>query len=362
MFDWGLRFYQIGDYPKAMRAFENFLQFFPSREVYHNLASSHHQLALQYYRLWKPHTQAASFKLSLAVDPVTRASRITLRGSDRQHEKPAELFREHMDKAIEFYQTAISLDPSYVLSYNNLGCALIMKEDWYKAIAIFQDALKIAPNSPEVLNDLGVTFFVADIPQQAKIYLTKARELASHYDAPLFNLGKIAYDEQRTAEAHRYWQAYLHLDPASPWADLIRQQVVLPSSKPRVSTSTQQTAERVMGLAVAAFEDEVPIDWGQPIVIRNVLLEEAPLKVAQYSQGVMTLSQDGEILMIVALQKYRGASAKGITIGSAKQEVLAQYQTPSRTLAMTQGESWVYEAQGISFQLRAGKVVSWLLF
>jgi hypothetical protein len=97
-------------------------------------------------------------------------------------------------------------------------------------------------------------------------------------------------------------------------------------------------------------------------VIRNVFLEEAPFKVAQYSQGVMTLSQDEEILMIIALQEYRGASAKGITIGSTQQEVLAQYQTPSRTLAMTQGENWVYEAQGISFQFRAGKVVSWLLF
>jgi hypothetical protein len=111
------------------------LPFFPSREVYHNLASSHHQLALQYYRLWKHDTQVIPFKLSLAVDPVPRASRIALRGHAPQNEKPADLFHEHIDKAIAFYQTAISLDPSYVLSYNNLGCALIMKADWYKAIA-----------------------------------------------------------------------------------------------------------------------------------------------------------------------------------------------------------------------------------
>jgi predicted 3-demethylubiquinone-9 3-methyltransferase (glyoxalase superfamily) len=29
---------------------------------------------------------------------------------------------------------------------------------------------------------------------------------------------------------------------------------------------------------------------------------------------------------------------------------------------MTQGESWVYDEYGISFQIRNGKVVSWLLF
>jgi hypothetical protein len=66
--------------------------------------------------------------------------------------------------------------------------------------------------------------------------------------------------------------------------------------------------------------------------------------------------------MIIALQEYRGTSGKGIAIGSKTQDVLARYQVPSAVLPMTQGESWVYEAQGIAFQFRAGKVVSWLLF
>ena len=45
VFEAGLWWYYAGDYARSIRAFEQFLTFFPSREVYHNLAVSHHQLA-----------------------------------------------------------------------------------------------------------------------------------------------------------------------------------------------------------------------------------------------------------------------------------------------------------------------------
>jgi hypothetical protein len=79
MFEAGLWFYYRGDYPKAAQTFEQFLQFFPGREVYHNLAVSHHQLALQAYRLWKGEAQPMPFQLSMAIDPLTPASQVFLR-------------------------------------------------------------------------------------------------------------------------------------------------------------------------------------------------------------------------------------------------------------------------------------------
>jgi tetratricopeptide (TPR) repeat protein len=361
VFKVGLWFYQAGNYPRAILALEHFLQFFPSREVYHNLASSHHQLALQYHGLWRSDAGAVPFKLSLAVDPVTRASTISLRGSAGHGKSPAELFRDHLDRTIEFYKTAISLDPSYVLSYNNLGCALLMQDDAYKAIATLQDALKIAPNSPEALNNLGVAFFYAENPRQARAHLARARELSPAYDAPIFNLGRIAYAERQVAEAQRYWTTYVQLDPASPWADLLRKWVLLPSPSP-VPSSARQTVENILGLAVGAFENDIPRSWGAPRTTVRIPLEQEPFKVAVYPHGMTTLSQDEEILMIVALEGYRGKSAREVAIGSAGTDVFAHYGRPSRILQMTQGESWVYDAQGIAFQLRDGTVVSWLLF
>jgi hypothetical protein len=86
------------------------------------------------------------------------------------------------------------------------------------------------------------------------------------------------------------------------------------------------------------------------------------LVVATYPDGVMTLAQDGEIRMILVREGFRGASARGVEIGSAARAVLAQYGAPTRRLELTQGQSWGYDAHRLAFQLRDGRVVSWLLF
>ncbi len=357
-FQVGLRFYQAGDYTRAIRAFETFLEYFPSREVYYNLAASHHQLALQIRQLSQPAKRGLPFKLSLAVDPNTRARGINLRAS----KGPEIRFNEHIEKAIGFYEMAKSLDPSYGLSYNNLGCAYIVKGEAFKAIATLQDALKITPDAPDVLNNLGVAFFTANLSEPAKAHLYKARMIAPRYDAALFNLGKIAYEERHRAEARRHWRAYLRLDSVSPWAELLQRQDPKLRPNARRVPARPQLAERVKGLAVAAFEDEIPTTWGRPRSVRRLQLEEEPLTVRYYRHGTMTFAQDEEIVMIVAAPGYQGKSSRGIAIGSPEAEVIDQYQSPSRVLEMTQGETWVYDKTGISFQMRHGRVVSWLLF
>jgi tetratricopeptide (TPR) repeat protein len=360
VFNLGLQFYQAGDYARAIRAFEHFLEYFPSREVYHNLAASHHQLALRYYRQWKPHE--LPFQLSMSIDPVTRASHLRTRGLNVRLQSPEMRFRDHIDKAIAFYETAIALDPAYSLSYNNLGCARILTQDAFKAIGTLKDALKLRPNDPQVLNNLGVAFFVAELAQPAQRHLALARQFAPQYAAPLFNLGKIAQAEGRYPEAHNFWRAYGSLDATSAWLKELQRQGVKGLTTAPAAGAPAFAREQVLGLSVGTFEDEIPAKLGLPPSIRTIPLAEEPLRVARYPHGLVTLSQEQEIVMIIALEAYEGKSAGGIAIGSPQHELLKHYRTPSRSLAMTQGESWVYDDQGIAFQLREGKVVSWLLF
>ena len=359
-FEIGLHFYQAGDYTRAIRAFEKFLEYFPSREVYLNLAASHHQLALQLYQIDQPENRDLPFKLSVAVDPDTRARGITFRGA----QGPEARFQKHVDKAIAFYEMAKSLDPSYALSYNNLGCAYIIKgpSEAFKAIATLQDALKLSPDDPEVLNNLGVAFFKANLSDLAKSHLHKASMLDPNYEAPLFNLGKISYEERHRDEARRHWRAYLRLDDVSSWAKLVREHDVRLQTEVSRLDLHKQPEERLKGVSIATFEDEIPVGWGQPRSVRHLLLEEEPLTVRRYPQGIITFAQDEEIVMIYAESEYRGKSSRGIAIGSDRAAVLDQYRMPSRILKMTQGETWVYDKMGISFQLRQDRVVSWLLF
>jgi hypothetical protein len=77
---------------------------------------------------------------------------------------------------------------------------------------------------------------------------------------------------------------------------------------------------------------------------------------------VQTLSRDGEILLLIVRDGYRGTSARRIAIGSPAADVLARYGPPTRRLETTQGQNWSYDAPRIAFQLRHGQVVSWMLF
>jgi tetratricopeptide (TPR) repeat protein len=369
LFNLGVIFYQAGDYQRAILFFSEFLRFFPSREVYHNLASSHHQLALKYYQEWKGDNKSIPFKLSIAVDPETRASKITLRGGTR--ENPEVLFKKHIEKAIEYYQTAISLDPSYILSYSNLACALIVKEkdNVNKAIGLLKDALKISPNpwEKEVLNNLGVALYLDEKPNRAKEHLLKANGLDKNYEAPLFNLGKIALETGKQKEAKEFWLAYLKLDEISPWADTIRKALSLNAEKKAPSSNAEKINETVLGVKIGSYDDDVQKEWGKPqtkeiALGEEIALRKRPYLFNTYKNQVMTLSQMDEIKLIVTSEGFKGKTEKGISVGSAQKDILSAYGIPSNVLDMTQGTSWVYDSQGITFQLRDGRVVSWLLY
>ena len=110
-----------------------------------------------------------------------------------------------------------------------------------------------------------------------------------------------------------------------------------------------------------AAATELPASWGQPIQ-RTVQLEDTALTVATYPNGITTLNQDGEVLMFMVQEGFKQASARGITLGSQAEQLLARYGPPSRRQDLPQGNSWAYDTQRIAFQLQAGQVISWLRF
>jgi tetratricopeptide (TPR) repeat protein len=361
VFEVGLWFYYAGDYAKAVRAFEQFLAFFPSREVYHNLAVSHHQLALQAYQVWQKDTPVLPFHLSLRLDPLTRANEVflgrllTAERSTSGTAQPAALFRQHLQQAITFYREALAHDETYVPAATNLGCALLVRgvraeggvrhADIYEAVATLQRALERAPNVPALLNNLAVALFYVDQVPRARAHLTQARTFAPDYAAPAFNLAYIAQTEKRQAEAQQYQRDY--------------EQLVSRPATARLAPS--QGMEHVLGLGIGSVVDQIPLTWGSA-VRQTFRLEAMPFTVASYHGQTQTLARDGEILMIFVRQGYRGESARGITIGSGAEDVLGRYGPPTRRLETTQGQSWSYDAQRIAFQLHQGRVVSWLLF
>jgi tetratricopeptide (TPR) repeat protein len=354
-FQAGLWFYYAGDYPRAIQAFDTFRAVFAGREVHHNLAASHHQLALQAYQVWQPASQTFPFLLSFAIEPLTRASQMYLERTRGQTAAPAEQFRQHLDTAIHWYREALTQDATYVPTALNLGAALILRgvhtpkaaphPDFAEAIMLLSRALEQAPQAPELLNALGVALFYDERFDRAWAALTQAASGDPAYAAPAFNLGVLARVAQREADAQRYQHAYEQLVGERAAAP--------PTPRPPVETVT--------GVLPGTPAQDVPGSWGAPIR-STVQVDGKTLTMAIYPTGLMTLAQRGEILMLMVREGYQGSSAQGITLGSWTHDVLRRYGPPTRRHELPRGHSWAYDAQRIAFQFRDEQVISWLRF
>lgn len=352
VFQLGLWFYYAGDYPRAQQAFTHFRAVFPSREVLHNLAASHHQLALQAYQVWQD-AVPIPVHLSLTIDPLTRASRIYLEGPSRGGTatpgSPAAYFRKHLQEAIQLYREALTHDPAYTPAALNLGDALIVlglqrrasgsNADLLEAATILERARESTPDAPVLLNSLGVALWYVGQRQEALDHLRRARRLAPTYAAPEMNL---TYLEQSTHQPG---------DAAPP---------VTSSALPSTPTLSQPRLS-VLGLTIGSTEADIPAQWQRPAK-RTVRVGQETYTMATYPTGVQLLIQDGEIRMLMVREGYQELSPPGLPIGSTADTIRARYGMPTRQVELTQGQNWGYDAQRLAVQLRDRKVVSWLVY
>jgi len=116
-----------------------------------------------------------------------------------------------------------------------------------------------------------------------------------------------------------------------------------------------------MGSAVGHFTDEVSSAWGEATA-STFELDKTQLTLNTYANGITTLSQHEEILMLGVQRGFSGTSRQGIGIGSQAQAVLSRYGVPTRRLAMARGDTWSYDRHRIAFHLQNGQVVGWLVY
>jgi tetratricopeptide (TPR) repeat protein len=359
LFALGVAFYRTGQFEPAIPAFERFLTCFPSREVYNNLAACHHQLALKYL------SQAQSgagplFRMSLTIDPQTRASGISLRGA----EDPERLYTAHLQKAIDLYEKAISLDTGYLASYNNLACALILRGregDAYKAVGILKDSIRIGPQASDTLNSLGVAYYYAENPAKAKECFLEALRINPEDYSPMFNLGRLAFITGHQEECRQYWSRYLELEKTSQWAAVVRKLLNIENAQPSSHPEAEQEKEKVLGAEPGASDEVVPKNWGEP-KLEVIALEGAQYRISSFPNRLKTVSANNDIQLIVVQNGFAGRTAKDVGMGSTKEDVLSRYGAPSLTLDSSRGVTLVYDEPGISFDFMEGKLVSWVVF
>jgi tetratricopeptide (TPR) repeat protein len=357
LFRLGLLFYQSGKFDMAIHAFDEFLRLYPGREVYHNLAASHHQLALSYKKANKSTFADIPFKLPVFIDPNTRAFNGVYRGV----ELGDKLFKTNISAAINFYMKAVEQDPSYLIAYSNLASAYILNNQPFKAVAMLQDGMEIALNNARILNVLGVALYFTDNTKKAIEYLEKSITEDPNYSDPLFNLGKIAFKGNNLNEAKRHWLSYLKLDVSSFWADTLRNHYGIGKQVSHERGIEKNIHEKMLGIQVGNYSDEIPVKWGVSIKKLFPLLE-VPHQMLKFKNGVTAIAEGDEIRLLIAEKSYSGNSKLGLKIGSTRSSVISTYGKPAMELKTSQGASMIFPEMGITFQMRNHHVVSWLVY
>lgn len=93
-----------------------------------------------------------------------------------------------------------------------------------------------------------------------------------------------------------------------------------------------------------------------------MLGEEDGIVLRTYANGVLVASQNDQIILMSAAAPFGGKTAAGLGLGALPKDLIALYGRPATGLSMSLGDAWVYPSRGISFVLRDGKVVSWIVF
>lgn len=130
-----------------------------------------------------------------------------------------------IDSAVLAYRAAIQLDPSDPVLHFNLGNMLYAAGDIEGSCGHFTQATQLDPAYAEAWNNLGNVLAEQQRLHEAAHAIDHAVHLVPGYADAHYNLAQVLQEMGQTVAACRHWRQYLRLDPASPWADDVREQL-----------------------------------------------------------------------------------------------------------------------------------------
>jgi tetratricopeptide (TPR) repeat protein len=122
-------------------------------------------------------------------------------------------------KALEYYEMALTLDSTNALIYDNLGFLHFSNyqktgniEDNAAALEYFKKAIELDPYLASAYNGLGGAYKAAGQLDTAMLTWEKSLELEPDYGFPLYNLGVAHLQKGNKTRALKYLERYLFLN------------------------------------------------------------------------------------------------------------------------------------------------------
>jgi len=118
------------------------------------------------------------------------------------------------DEAIQNFQTALQIDPDFVIGLENLGSAYRQAKRWDDAKKVLERALQVSPEAPEANYLLGMVYAQLDDADHAYEYLQKALAARPAYPEALNNLGILYLRTHRQEAAEKSFKESIRVAPA----------------------------------------------------------------------------------------------------------------------------------------------------
>jgi tetratricopeptide (TPR) repeat protein len=148
---------------------------------------------------------------------------------DRGKAEPlfAEGLKAHRERrlaaAVQAYQQAVKLDPSFYEAHYNLGLAAYDLQNWTQSLSAYEGAMSINPTSLDARYNFALALQRGDYLRDAVNELEKILTNNSEEPKVHFMLAKLyAEDFYRTDLARMHYRRVLELEPQHPQATAIR--------------------------------------------------------------------------------------------------------------------------------------------
>ena len=315
VFRLGLFLLSSGRYLEAARVLEHFLTLFPSREVFSTVGVAYHKEALRY-------APSPEFKHLLVIDPATRAA--ATRGPSGHP-----LFRQHMERALQYYTFAVDADPAYAPASNNLAAAHLDLGDRELALAHAARAIREDPRLASAYNNRALAYLLGPDRdyRRAEEDLLRAAQLDPALREVGQNLARL-YEIQGNAEKAARWR------------------------QPERPVARGEEGEIIAGVTLGTAMNKLR-DWSGEPGVRQIKVPLAmpagDLTLLVFTaRGVVVLSRNGVVDAVGALPGSTATTRQGLRPGDPISRVESLYGRPAGIDGVQAINVWSYPARSLT--------------
>ena len=126
-----------------------------------------------------------------------------------------EIDEGRIEKAREFFASAVESDPTYVYPRVNLAMILLVDGKVKEAEAHLRKALELEPDNSSAHNALGRALRAQEKLDEAVGHFTRALEIVPRYAEVHYNLGEARCRQQKYAQGIEHYRKALEIEPKS---------------------------------------------------------------------------------------------------------------------------------------------------